>query len=179
MGWKYSKKKQANFVTLWTVAHQSALSMGFSRQEYESGLPHPPPGDLLDLGIKPSALISPAGSLPQAPLGKLTKLYSDLCDSMDCGLPGSSVHGLHQARKLEWIASPSPEIFLTQGSIAGRFFIVWATRETRIYKKDVSGELLQYWKIPLWSPSWENTLLSECMRRLVPQEENLHNVHCT
>ena len=34
------------FATLWTVAHQAPLSMGFSRQEYWSGLPRPPPGDL-------------------------------------------------------------------------------------------------------------------------------------
>ena len=107
---RIQQKRQVNFVTLWTVAHQAPLSMGFSRQEYESGLPCPPPGDLLDPGIKPSALTSPAvevGSLPQAPLGKLTKLFSDLCDSMDCGLPGFSVHGIHKARKLQWVASPS------------------------------------------------------------------------
>ena len=48
------------FATLWTVAHQVPLSMGFSRQEYWSGLPSPPPGDLLDPGIKPESLISPA-----------------------------------------------------------------------------------------------------------------------
>ena len=36
--------------TLWTVAHQAPLSMGFSRQEYWSGLPCPPPGGLPDLG---------------------------------------------------------------------------------------------------------------------------------
>ena len=41
------------FVTPWTTAHQAPLSMGFSRQEYWSGLPCPPPGDLPDLGIKP------------------------------------------------------------------------------------------------------------------------------
>ena len=34
------------FATLWTVTHQAPLSMGFSRQEYWSGLPCPPPGDL-------------------------------------------------------------------------------------------------------------------------------------
>ena len=38
------------FATLWIVAHQAPLSMGFSRQEYRSGLPCPPPGDLPDLG---------------------------------------------------------------------------------------------------------------------------------
>ena len=46
-------------VTLWTVAHQAPLSMGFSRQEYWSGLPFPSPGDLLDPGIEP---MSPAYS---------------------------------------------------------------------------------------------------------------------
>ena len=41
------------FATLWTAAHQAPLSMGFSRQEYWSGLPFPTPGDLPDPGIKP------------------------------------------------------------------------------------------------------------------------------
>ena len=45
------------FATLWTVAHQASLSIGFSRQEYCSGLPCPPPGDLPNLGIEP---VSPA-----------------------------------------------------------------------------------------------------------------------
>ena len=61
------------FVTLWTVAHQDPLSMGFSRQEYWSGLPYAPSGDLPDPGIKPASLMSPAltvGSLPLAPPGK-------------------------------------------------------------------------------------------------------------
>ena len=46
--------------TLWTVAGQAPLSMGFSRQEYWSGLPCPPPGDLPNPGIKPRSLRSPA-----------------------------------------------------------------------------------------------------------------------
>ena len=41
------------FATLWTVAHQAPPSMGFSRQEYWSGLPFPSPGDLPNPGIKP------------------------------------------------------------------------------------------------------------------------------
>ena len=45
---------------LWTVAHQAPLSMGFSRQEYWSGLPCPSPGDLPHLGIEPKSLMSPA-----------------------------------------------------------------------------------------------------------------------
>ena len=43
-----------------TVARQAPLSMGFSRQEYWSGLPCPPPGDLPDPGIEPASLMSPA-----------------------------------------------------------------------------------------------------------------------
>ena len=45
------------FVTLWTLAHQAPLSMGFSRQEYWSGLPFPPPGNLPDPGIQPAFLM--------------------------------------------------------------------------------------------------------------------------
>ena len=47
------------FATIWTVASQAPLSMGFSRQEYWSGLPCPPPGDLPDPGMKPTSLMSP------------------------------------------------------------------------------------------------------------------------
>ena len=47
------------FETPWAIARQVPLSMGFSRQEYRSGLPCPPPGDLPDPGIKFKSLISP------------------------------------------------------------------------------------------------------------------------
>ena len=56
------------FATLWTVARQAPLFMGFSRQEYWSGLPCPPPGHLPNPGIKPVSPASPAlemDSLPQ------------------------------------------------------------------------------------------------------------------
>ena len=46
--------------TMWAVACQAPLSTGFCRQEYWSGLPFPPPGDLPNPGIKPASLISPA-----------------------------------------------------------------------------------------------------------------------
>ena len=55
--------------TLGTVAHQAPLCMGFSRQEYWSGQPCTPPGDLSNLGIKPTSVMSPAlagGFLPGA-----------------------------------------------------------------------------------------------------------------
>ena len=61
------------FVTPRTVAHQAPLSMGFSRREYWSGLPFPPPGDLPNPGIEPVSLVSPALAgrfLTTAPPGK-------------------------------------------------------------------------------------------------------------
>ena len=48
------------FATPWSVALQTPLSVGFSRQEYWSGLPCPPPGDLPDSGIEPMSLMPPA-----------------------------------------------------------------------------------------------------------------------
>ena len=47
-------------LTLGTLACQAPLSMGFPRQEYWSGLPCPPPGDLPNPGIKATSLMSPA-----------------------------------------------------------------------------------------------------------------------
>ena len=61
------------FATLWAVAHQAPLSMGFSRPKYWSGLPCPPAEDLPDPGIEPKSLKSPAlagDSLPRVPPGK-------------------------------------------------------------------------------------------------------------
>ena len=52
------------FVTLWTVAHQLPLSMGFSRQGYWSGLPFPSPEDLPNPGIKPESPALQVDSLP-------------------------------------------------------------------------------------------------------------------
>ena len=62
------------FTILWTIACQAPLSMGFSRQEYWSGLPCPPPGDLPHPGTEPSLLRRlhwQVNSLPLAPPGKL------------------------------------------------------------------------------------------------------------
>ena len=59
------------FATLWTVAHQAPLSMGFSRQEYWSGLPFPPPGGLSEPRIEPTlASALQADSLPLVSPGK-------------------------------------------------------------------------------------------------------------
>ena len=55
------------FATPWTVAYQVPPSMGFSRQEYWSGLPFPFPGDLPDPGIKPRYPALQTGTLPSEP----------------------------------------------------------------------------------------------------------------
>ena len=60
--------------TPWTIACQSPLSMGFSRQEYWSSLPFPSPGDLPDPGIKPGSPDLQADSLPSEPPGKSMSL---------------------------------------------------------------------------------------------------------
>ena len=59
------------FVTPWTVAHQVPLSMGFFRQEYWSGLPFPPPGDLPDPGIETGSPALQADILISEALGKV------------------------------------------------------------------------------------------------------------
>ena len=58
------------FATPWTVARQAPLSMGFSRQEYWSGLPCPPPKDLPDPGIKTVSPTSAGGFFTTEPPGK-------------------------------------------------------------------------------------------------------------
>ena len=61
------------FATPWTIAHQAPLLMGFSRQEYWSGLPFPSPGDLPDPRIKPTSPVLAVDSLTLSPLGSPTE----------------------------------------------------------------------------------------------------------
>ena len=102
-------------VTLWTIACWVPLSMGFSRQEYWSGLPCPPPGDLPNPGIEPTSLTSPALAVGSLQLASPAKLHAaaaakslqscpTLCNPIDGRPPGSSVPGIFQARTLEWVA---------------------------------------------------------------------------
>ena len=72
--WKKVKVKSLSrvrlFVTPWTVAYQAPPSMGFSRQEYWSGLPFPSPGDLPNPGIKPGSPAFQADAFTSEPPGK-------------------------------------------------------------------------------------------------------------
>ena len=70
---------------------------------------------------------------------KVTPSRLTLCDPMDCNLPGSPVHGILQARILEWVAVPfsggssQPRDRTQVSCIAGRFFTIWATREALVW----------------------------------------------
>ena len=96
------------FPTPWTVAHQAPLSMGFPRQEYQSGLQFPALEDLPDPGIKPASLAFTGEFFTTASLAaaaaKLLQSCLTLCDPIDGSPPGSAIPGILQARTLEWVA---------------------------------------------------------------------------
>ena len=71
------------FATPWTVAYQAPPFMGFSRQEYWSGLPFPSPGDLPDPGIEPRSPALQADALTSEPPGK--KAECQRIDASNCG----------------------------------------------------------------------------------------------
>ena len=140
-------------MTLWTVAHQAPLSMGFSRQKCWSGSPCAPPGDLLDPGSNLCFLcllhcrqilypLSHRGSplfLDVVFVVLVAKLCPTLCDPMDCSPPASSVHGISQARILEWVAisfsrgSSQPRDQTHVSCIDSLVLYHWATRETHLF----------------------------------------------
>ena len=108
------------FATLWTVAHQVPLSMGFPRQEYWSGLPFPSPGDLPIPGIKLKSLESPAlagGCFTTEPPGMSFSRYRrccsvaqscpTVCSHMDCSTPSFPVrHSLLELAQthVHWVS---------------------------------------------------------------------------
>ena len=101
--------------------HEAPPPMEFSRQEYWSGVSFPTARDLPEPGIEPVSLVSPAlvdvFFTPSATWEALhyecicvhgVKSHSrfQLCDPMDCSPPGFSVHGILQARILQWVVIP-------------------------------------------------------------------------
>ena len=129
------------FATTWTAACQTPLSMGFSRQEYWSGMPFPSPGIFLTQGLNLCLLICSRFFTTEA-AGKplLLCMWSrsvcpTLCSPIDCSLPGSSVHGIFQARVLEWVAisfsrgSSQPRDWTSVSLTVVRCFTIWATCE--------------------------------------------------
>ena len=80
------------FATPGTVGYQVPPSMGFSRQEYWSGLPFPSPGDLPDPGIEPGSPALQADPLPSEPPGKSCECWTiknaepRRTDALNCGV---------------------------------------------------------------------------------------------
>ena len=109
------------FVTPWMLTCQASLSMQFLRQEYWSGLPFPSSGDLPNPGINSEVKWSEV---------KVAQSCLTLCDPMDY-----IVHGILQARILEWVAFPfsrgssQPRDRTHVSLIAGRFLTSCAIRK--------------------------------------------------
>ena len=82
-----------------------------------------------------SGVQAPGLPVPQGCVCAWLLIVSDSCDRIDCGLPGSSVRGILQARRLEWVAiscsrgSSQPRNRIRASCIADRFFTDWAMRE--------------------------------------------------
>ena len=92
--------------------HQASLSMGFSRQEYRSGLPCPLPGDLPDPGIEPLSLTSPALVLPgKSTALSILQLASNLHTTLItyCLMPPIIIWALHRWGFVSVFPAPTTE----------------------------------------------------------------------
>ena len=155
------------------------MSMGFSRQGYWSGLPCPSPGDLPNPGIEPRSSALRVDSLPaelpgKAPVSSYSRILishenegtmcvhakslsvvSDSGDPLNCSPPGSCVHGIFQARILEWVAisfsrgssQSSDRTQVSYVSCIGRWFFTTSTtweaqRNHNYIKKKMDEPLL-------------------------------------
>ena len=101
-----------------TAAHQAPLPLGFSRHEYWSGLPFPPPMQK----VKSEK--------------EVAQLCPTLSDPMDYSLPGSSIHGIFQARVLEWGAIAFSDI--CKLSSAKRSWIMALVPSTTGFGKEIA-----------------------------------------
>ena len=88
------------FATPWTVAYQAPLSMGFSRQEYWTGLPFPSPGDVPDPGIKPESLHLLYWQVNSLPLHHLRSFIHQYSTGLNCVSVGRTITQLLE--KNEW-----------------------------------------------------------------------------
>ena len=92
------------FATLWAVAHQAPLSIDSPGKNTGVACHALLQGNLPDLRIQPVSLTSPAlaGGFFTT-ISEVAQSCPTLCDPMNCSLPGSSIHGIFQARVLEWV----------------------------------------------------------------------------
>ena len=119
------------------AAHQAPLFVGFSRQEHWSGLPFPSPC----MKVKSESEVSQ--SCPT------------LRDSMNCSLPGSSFHGIFQARVLEWVAIAFSELSSKESACQAGDPV--SISESGRYPGEGNGNLLQYscLKNPMDRGAWQ------------------------
>ena len=112
-----------------------------------------------------------------------------LCDPMDCGLPGFSVHGILQARILEWVAIPfsrgtsQPRDQTLVTCITGRFFTVWATGKSCLHVLAIVNIAIMnigvhvYFSIVVFSGYMASSVVVGSYGSFIPSFlRNLHNV---
>ena len=167
----------------WTVAHQAPLSMGFSRQEYWSGMPCPLPGDLPNPGIEPTPPASPTLQADSLPLShqrnhiiesnlffKSWKLHEHICHGEDTHPRGSwltsrvswsRIHTSGLACHLAFERSQS------EPHPRGSCYRLWAstvssyTRRSVNYQSDLAKRFLRYQWYSRHAIWWKNTFLKK------------------
>ena len=161
------------FVTLWTVACQAPLAIGFSRQEHRSGLPCPPPGDRP--WSRDRTHVSCIGRWVLCVCAKLLQLCSTLWDPVDYSPPSSSVHGILQARILEWVAMPSSRgsswlrdrtCVSWDSGITGGFLYCWSTRENQV-------QFFTTWNMHLLCSTWNIWWLQFSIKHSIHRKSKL------
>ena len=154
---KWIKLKSLSHVRLfaapWIVAYQAPLSMGFSRQEYWSGLPFPSPGNLPDPGIEPKSPALQADALPSKPPGKSLK-FSDsitllkvLCILLFCFWLKSFQHFL-------WGRSSVPHSSASKESVCNAGDLGSISRSGRFSGERITHSNILAWRIPWTKRPW-------------------------
>ena len=125
--------------------------MEFFQQEYWSGLPSPPPGDLPNSRKESAYPVSPALQADCLPLShsenesqsqsEVAQSCPTLCNPMDCSLPGFSVHGIFQARVLSHKGSPISRYVTTNTSLPRYWRLInhWKPLICSVHQKFLLG----------------------------------------
>ena len=137
------KKQQALLLDKWSRNQILRNTEPHSRQPQGKCIPSAKHGARNKIGhltpaFSPSSPLHCLMDIIYACVSHVAQSCLTLCNPLDCSPPGSSVHGMLQARILEWVAMPSsrgssqPRDWTQVSCIAGRFFTIWMTREAII-----------------------------------------------